>query len=161
MRGLSSAGEWVIQVSIYWTNRHRLMFTNDHSHDMMSKRLYKMYIDITNVIVRVSDGTDQGKEHALLVNAHHDSQLTSPDDALAVGVMLDCMRVLVDDETWSPTNAVIFRESTRCLMSLSSDLVSPVFNNAEESLCDASHLFATQHPLAQTYVGPSNGDMPI
>jgi hypothetical protein len=138
MRGLSSAGEWVIQVSIHRTNRHRFMLTNDHSHDMMSKRLYKMYIDITNVIVRVSDGTDQGKEHALLVNAHHDSQLTSPgaaDDALAVGVMLDCMRVLVDDETWSPTNAVIFRESMRCFMSHSLLTWSAQCSTMRKNLC--------------------------
>lgn len=27
-----------------------------------------------------------------------------------------------------------------------------VFNNAEESLQDGSHLFSTQHPIASTYV---------
>ena len=58
---------------------------------MMGRRLYKTYVDLTNIIVRVSDGTEEGKEHAVLVNSHLDSTLPSPgaaDDALSVGVML-------------------------------------------------------------------------
>ncbi|KAG6889796.1 hypothetical protein C0992_004061 [Termitomyces sp. T32_za158] len=102
----------------------------------MSKRLYKTYVDLTNIIVRISDGTSEGKEHAVLVNAHLDSTLPSPgaaDDALSVGVMLDCIRVLVNTPDWSPKHAIIM-----------------LFNNAEESLQDASHLFSTQHPVAST-----------
>lgn len=45
---------------------------------MMGKRLYKTYRDLSNIIVRVSDGTDEGKEHAVLVNSHLDSTLPSP-----------------------------------------------------------------------------------
>ncbi|EAU90683.2 hypothetical protein CC1G_03952 [Coprinopsis cinerea okayama7 len=107
-----------------------------HRFDMMGKRLYKTYANLSNIIVRISDGTNEGKEHALLVNAHLDSTLPSPgaaDDAISVGVMLDCMRVLVDTPNWSPKHAVIF-----------------LFNNAEESLQDGSHLYATQHPTAKT-----------
>ncbi|KAK7024849.1 peptide hydrolase [Favolaschia claudopus] len=92
--------------------------------------------DLTNIVVRISDGTDAGKEHALLLNSHLDSTLPSPgaaDDAISVGIMLDCIRVLVDTPAWSPAHAVIF-----------------LFNNAEESLQDASHLFSTQHPIAHT-----------
>jgi hypothetical protein len=51
------------------------------------------------------------KEHAVLVNAHLDSTLPSPgaaDDALSVGVMLECMRVLVGTPGWTPTHSLIF-----------------------------------------------------
>ncbi len=46
--------------------------------DMMGKRLYKTYRDLSNIVVRVSDGTERGKEHAVLVNSHLDSTLPSP-----------------------------------------------------------------------------------
>ncbi|KAJ6614116.1 hypothetical protein B0H10DRAFT_2046102 [Mycena sp. CBHHK59/15] len=107
-----------------------------HRFDMMSKRLYKTYQNLTNIVVRVSDGTAAGKEHALLINSHLDSTLPSPgaaDDAISVGIMLDCMRVLVDTPEWSPAHAIVF-----------------LFNHAEESLQDGSHLFSTQHPIAHT-----------
>ncbi|TFK20267.1 hypothetical protein FA15DRAFT_673638 [Coprinopsis marcescibilis] len=107
-----------------------------HRFDMMGKRLYKTYVNLTNIIVRISDGTDEGKQHALLVNSHLDSTLPSPgaaDDGISVGVMLDSMRVLLHTPDWSPKHAVIF-----------------LFNNAEESLQDGSHLYATQHPTAST-----------
>jgi Zn-dependent M28 family amino/carboxypeptidase len=64
---------------------------------MMGKRLYKTYTDLTNIVIRVSDGTHAGKEHAVLVNARLDSTSPSPgaaDDALSVGVMHECIRVL-------------------------------------------------------------------
>jgi len=97
--------------------------------DMMGKRLYKTYVNLTNIIVRISDGTDAGKEHAVLVNSHLDSTLPSPgaaDDALPVGVMLDCMRVLTETPGWSPKHAIIFcqylilRNSSHLLTSLPS-----------------------------------------
>lgn len=44
----------------------------------MGKRLYKTYESLTNVIVRLSDGTPEGKENAVLVNSHVDSTLPSP-----------------------------------------------------------------------------------
>ncbi|KAJ3545708.1 hypothetical protein NM688_g5597 [Phlebia brevispora] len=107
-----------------------------HRFDIMAKRLYKNYVNLSNIVIRVSDGTDEGKEHAVLVNSHLDSTLPSPgaaDDALSVGVMLECARVLVNTPDWQPSNAIIF-----------------LFNNAEESLQDGSHLFSTQHPIAKT-----------
>ncbi|KAF8201539.1 hypothetical protein BJ912DRAFT_1019472 [Pholiota molesta] len=110
--------------------------SGNHRFDMMGKRLYKTYVNLSNIVVRISDGTPEGKEHAVLVNAHLDSTLPSPgaaDDALPVGVMLDCMRVLVETPDWSPKHAIIF-----------------LFNHAEESLQDGSHLFSTQHPIAKT-----------
>lgn len=84
----------------------------------MGKRLYKTYRNLSNIIVRISDGTAAGKEHAVLVNAHLDSTLPSPgasDDALSVGVMLECMRVLVGTPGWEPTHSIIF---CTCLMSV-------------------------------------------
>ena len=81
--------------------------------DMMGKRLYKTYRDLSNIIVRVSNGTDAGKAHALLVNAHLDSTLPSPgaaDDALPCGIMLEAFRVLTQTPGWSPHHALIFRE---------------------------------------------------
>ncbi|KAF8159229.1 hypothetical protein B0H34DRAFT_655155 [Crassisporium funariophilum] len=110
--------------------------SGNHRFDMMGKRLYKTYVNLSNIIVRISDGTPEGKEHAVLVNSHLDSTLPSPgaaDDALPVGVMLDCMRVLVETPDWSPKHAIIF-----------------LFNHAEESLQDGSHLYSTQHPTAST-----------
>lgn len=88
--------------------------------DMMGKRLYKVYKDITNIVVRISDGTPASKEHAVLVNAHLDSTLPSPgaaDDALSVGVMLECMRVLVGTPGWSPTWSIVFCK-LECLLFL-------------------------------------------
>jgi Peptidase family M28 len=86
--------------------------------DLMGKRVYKTYVNLSNIIVRISDGTSQGKEHAVLVNAHLDSTLPSPgaaDDALPVGIMLDCMRVLVETPDWSPKHAIIFCKFTSSL----------------------------------------------
>ena len=78
---------------------------------MMAKRLYKTYVGLSNIVVRISDGTAEGKEHAVLVNSHLDSTLPSPgaaDDALSVGVMLECIRVLINDPSWEPTHAIVF-----------------------------------------------------
>lgn len=110
--------------------------SGNHRFDMMGKRVYKTYVNLTNIVIRISDGTAAGKEHAILVNAHLDSTLPSPgaaDDGLAVGVMLDSMRVLINTPDWSPKHAIVL-----------------LFNHAEESLQDGSHLFSTQHPIAPT-----------
>ncbi|KAL5492913.1 hypothetical protein ACEPAI_4361 [Sanghuangporus weigelae] len=110
--------------------------SRSHRFDIMSARLYKTYVNLSNIVLRISDGTTQGKEHAVLVNAHVDSTLPSPgaaDDALAVGVMLEAARMLIETPQWSPSHSIIF-----------------LFNNAEESLQDGSHLFATSHPWRES-----------
>ncbi|TCD68032.1 hypothetical protein EIP91_011643 [Steccherinum ochraceum] len=110
--------------------------SGSHRFDFLQQRLYKTYRDLSNIVVRVSDGTEAGKEHAVLVNSHLDSTLPSPgaaDDALSVGVMLECLRVLINTPNWEPTYSIVF-----------------LFNNAEESLQDGSHLYSTQHPTAQS-----------
>ncbi|KAE9386618.1 hypothetical protein BT96DRAFT_1026164 [Gymnopus androsaceus JB14] len=84
--------------------------SSSHRFDMMGSRLYKTYVDLGNIVLRLSSGTAESKAHSVLVNAHLDSTLPSPgaaDDAI-------------------------------------------IFNNAEESLQDGSHLFSTQHEVAQT-----------
>lgn len=81
--------------------------------DMMSARLYKTYVNLSNIVLRISDGTERGKSSAVLINSHLDSTLPSPgaaDDALAVGVMIECARVLIETKGWEPTYSVIFRE---------------------------------------------------
>ncbi|GJN92127.1 hypothetical protein Rhopal_005157-T1 [Rhodotorula paludigena] len=103
--------------------------------DFMDKAVWKKYFGVSNVIVRLSDGTPASKANAVLVNAHTDSTLPSPgaaDDLFGVAVMLEALRVMGMGER-RLTNSVIF-----------------LFNGAEESLQDASHLFITQHPLRST-----------
>ena len=64
------------------------------------------------MIVRLSDGTQNSKANAVLVNAHSDSTLPSPgaaDDLVGVAVMLEALRVMGMGDR-KLTNAVIFRE---------------------------------------------------
>jgi Zn-dependent M28 family amino/carboxypeptidase len=123
---------------------------------MMGKRLYKTYRDLSNIVVRVSNGTAAGKAHAILVNAHLDSTLPSPgaaDDALSCGVLMEAFRVMTQTPGWSPKHAMILREYTHCQpFTVSLICCSPltVFNNAEESLQDGSHLYSTQDPSASS-----------
>jgi Zn-dependent M28 family amino/carboxypeptidase len=87
---------------------------------MMDERLYKSYQNLTNIIFRISDGTEQGKSRAILLNSHIDSTLPSPgaaDDAMSVGIMLDVARVLIHSaprESWFVGWSIIFCESFRC-----------------------------------------------
>lgn len=86
---------------------------SSHRFDMMHKRMYKTYVNLTNIVVRLSDGTTRGKEHAVLLNSHVDSTLPSPgaaDDALSVGIMLEVIRNLINTPDWEPTHAVVFRK---------------------------------------------------
>ncbi|WBW73084.1 ER metallopeptidase Erm1 [Schizosaccharomyces osmophilus] len=103
-----------------------------HLFDFMNKYVIKKYHGLKNIAVRLSNGTDASKEEAVLVNAHIDSTLPSPgatDDALAVGILLENLRILSSQPT-PLTNSVVF-----------------LFNDAEESLQDASHMFITQSVL--------------
>lgn len=85
--------------------------SGSHRFDMMGARLYKTYVNLGNIVMRISDGTEQGKKDAVLVNAHLDSTLPTPgaaDDAVCVGIMLECVRVLLETEDWEPKRAVVF-----------------------------------------------------
>lgn len=37
---------------------------------MMNKPVYKRYMNLTNIVLRLSDGTETGKADAILVNSH-------------------------------------------------------------------------------------------
>lgn len=160
------------------------------SFDMMNKRLYKTYVNLSNIVMRISNGTSAGKEHAVLVNSHLDSTLPSPgaaDDAMSVGVSFrisfisfrsflsfPCVRdisLCADDPAvdnagmyqsagqYPRVVTIIFYNILYVLSLLPFSLhitegyflsTLIVFNNAEESLQDGSHLFSTQHPIAST-----------
>ncbi|MCO5599089.1 hypothetical protein L7F22_053189 [Adiantum nelumboides] len=102
-----------------------------HRFDFMSSVVWKKYYSMSNVIVRISDGTEEGKEHAVLLNAHLDSTLPSPgaaDDGVGVAILVELLRILTTPPRPRLRHSVIL-----------------LFNNGEESLQDASHLYATQH----------------
>lgn len=104
----------------------------------MNKRLYKTYINLSNIIVRISDGTERGKASAVLINSHLDSTLPSPgatDDGLAVGVMLECARVLVETKGWEPTYSIIFRACLKRLSFLAPKYLVPQCSTTRKSLC--------------------------
>ena len=109
-----------------------------HRFDFMAKVVMKQYIDIENVVVRISSRVNPAsKDNAILVNGHLDSTLPSPgaaDDGLAIAIQLETLRIIT-----SRTNVKQLDNSIILL-----------FNDAEESLQDASHMFITQHPWAKT-----------
>ena len=58
---------------------------------MIGIRTYKTYFNLPNVLIRVSDGTERGKEHAVLINSHVDSTVPSP------GAGMSALRLALDD----------------------------------------------------------------
>ena len=103
-----------------------------HRFDFMSNVVWKRYYSMSNLVVRISDGTDESKANSLLLNAHLDSTLPSPggaDDGVGVAILLEALRVLTLPSTGRRLyNSVVL-----------------LFNDGEESLQDASHLYITQH----------------
>lgn len=100
----------------------------------MGKPVFKVYENLSNIIIRISNGTPSGKAHALLLNAHVDSTVPSPgacpmemsfclrssdnrsslgaaDDALSVGILFEIARNLVHTPGWEPANSIVFRTS--------------------------------------------------
>ncbi|CAG8654019.1 10541_t:CDS:2, partial [Paraglomus occultum] len=70
--------------------------TGSHRFDMMSKVVMKHYVNVTNIVVRLSCGPECNK-NAILLNSHFDSTLSSPgaaDDGVGVAVMLEVIRVM-------------------------------------------------------------------
>lgn len=101
--------------------------------DFMSSVVWKKYMGMSNIIVRISDGTEESKANSVLINSHLDSTLPSPgavDDGVGVGIMMELVRVLT---TPSPKRKPL-RHSAVLL-----------FNNGEESLQDASYLYITSN----------------
>lgn len=88
--------------------------SGSHRFNIMDHDVLKTYASLSNVILRISNGSDEAKANALLLNAHVDSQITGPgaaDDAIGVGIMMELARVLI--ERGKPfENALVFRESS-------------------------------------------------
>lgn len=104
-----------------------------HRFDFMSSTVWKKYYSMSNIIVRISDGTDESKANSVLLNAHLDSTLPSPgaaDDGAGIGILMEILRLL----TTPGRNRKPLRNSVVLL-----------FNNGEESLQDASHLYITSN----------------
>lgn len=103
-----------------------------HRFDFMSNVVWKRYYGMSNLIVRISDGTDESKANSLLLNAHLDSTLPSPgaaDDGVGIAILLEALRILTIPKSGTQLhNSIVL-----------------LFNNGEESLQDASHLYITQH----------------
>jgi len=81
-----------------------------HLFDFMDKMVWKKYFGISNIIVRLSDGTENTKANSILVNAHTDSTLPSPgaaDDLVGVAAMLESLRVMALGKR-RLTNSVVF-----------------------------------------------------
>ena len=109
-----------------------------HRFDILGFPVWKQYYGMSNLIVRISDGTEESKANSLLVNAHLDSTLPSPgaaDDAAGVSIMMEALRVLT------------LRGAPRVRHGL-----VLLFNNGEESLQDASHLYMTQEVITRPTV---------
>lgn len=101
-----------------------------HLFELIGRPIQKRYSGLTNIVVRLSNGTPAGQEDAVLVNAHLDSTLPSPgaaDDLAGVVVMLELIRGILATDT-PLDHAIVF-----------------LFNGGEESLQDASHMYITQH----------------
>lgn len=134
-----------IRNNMYEIEIENQLGSGSHRFDMMGKVVMKQYSDIENVVVRISSKLNpRSKENAILVNAHLDSTLPSPgaaDDALGIAIELETLRILTSRTDVLPLgNSVIL-----------------LFNDAEESLQDASHLFTVQpHPWAPTVRGIVN-----
>ncbi|BFZ57962.1 hypothetical protein PYCC9005_005019 [Savitreella phatthalungensis] len=123
--------------------------TGSHRFDMMGKVVMKQYADIENVVVRISSKRNpSSKQNAVLVNAHLDSTLPSPgaaDDALGIAIQLELIRIITSRKPKNGTDPLM--DNSLILL----------FNDAEESLQDASHLFANEpHPWASTVRGVVN-----
>ena len=71
------------------------------SFDMMGKRLYETCINLTSIIVRISNGTPQGKEHG------------AADDVLCAGTMVDVIDVCPNGDTGTVARAAVYSAS-RC-----------------------------------------------
>lgn len=102
-----------------------------HRFDILGHPVWKQYYSMSNLIVRISDGSPESLENTLLLNAHIDSTLPSPggaDDGAGVAIMMELLRVLTLRGAPQVKHGIIL-----------------LFNNGEESLQDASHMYMTQH----------------
>jgi Zn-dependent M28 family amino/carboxypeptidase len=86
-----------------------------HRFNILDHDVLKTYSGLSNIILRISNGSEVAKQSALLLNAHIDSAITGPgssDDGVGVGIMLEIARIMVERKR-TIENAVIFCE-THC-----------------------------------------------
>jgi hypothetical protein len=110
--------------------------TGGQIFEIMGIVLTNLYSEVPNIVVRLSDGTDESQRNAALVNAHFDTTVGTQgyaDAAIPTATMMEMVSNLVHDRSQSFKHAVIF-----------------LFNGCEESLQMCSHAFSTQHPWAAT-----------
>jgi len=114
---------------------------------------YKTYVNLGNIVVWFSNGTPEGKEHAVFVNSHLNGTLPTPGaagDALSVGIMLDCMssrwNTRLEPKTHDYSTCAVHLNISTSWSRIDEVLV---WNNAEELLQDGPHSSSTNITLCQ------------
>lgn len=134
LRGILQRYEGVHATGSDYETHVELFYQQDdgaHRFDILGHPVWKRYYGMSNMVVRISDGTNVSKAHTLLLNAHLDSTLPSPgaaDDGAGVAILLEVLRVLTMPGAPRAHHGILL-----------------LFNNGEESLQDGSHLYMTQH----------------
>ncbi|KAI9188368.1 hypothetical protein H9P43_002759 [Blastocladiella emersonii ATCC 22665] len=115
--------------------------SGQHLFEIINVPIVKTYHNVTNIAVRFTCTDECASDKALLVNTHFDTMLGSngaADAATPVAIMIDAIRML-STATRPLRNSVVF-----------------LFNGAEETFQDASHLFMTTHPWFKDVVAVVN-----
>ncbi|KXS15885.1 hypothetical protein M427DRAFT_69773 [Gonapodya prolifera JEL478] len=112
--------------------------SGSHTVPMAGTNVHKHFMNISNVIARISPPSYKGERTSILLNAHTDTAIGTTgagDDAAGVSILLEVARILLHDKEFRKNlkNPIIF-----------------LFNGAEESFYDGSYGFMRSHPYANT-----------
>ncbi len=123
--------------------------------DMMGKTLYKTYANLTNIVIRVSDCTPEGKNHAVLVSAHLDSTSTAPCLVPVQRTMhspsASCLTVYACSPTprWTPSHAISTPSSSVSAHSMSFHIAHTcVLAPATRLQCRFLHIILSRIPAS-------------
>ncbi|KAJ0410024.1 hypothetical protein ATCC90586_000883 [Pythium insidiosum] len=102
------------------------------------EQFQNIYANVTNIVVRVSSATPDGREDAngtdaLLISSHYDAAIgagAASDDGVSIAIMMELLRYY---SRQPPKHAAIVFN----------------FNGAEETILQAAHGFITQHKWTQ------------
>ncbi|KAJ0404898.1 hypothetical protein P43SY_001810 [Pythium insidiosum] len=102
------------------------------------EQFQNIYANVTNIVVRVSSATPDGREDAngtdaLLISSHYDAAIgagAASDDGVSIAIMVELLRYY---SRQPPKHAAIVFN----------------FNGAEETILQAAHGFITQHKWTQ------------